>query len=104
MNFTKDPMSEPLLTLEQLNQRRTQLRETLLRAQGNADAAKAQLQDVKREAKTLYGTDDLDELKRLQLVWQAENEQARRSYQNELQIVAQRLRAMQQQQAIPTAK
>jgi archaellum component FlaC len=85
------------LTLEQLNQRRTQLRDTLMRFQGNAEAAKEQLQAVKAEANEKYGTDDLVKLKEMHAMWVIENADALKKYEEDLQSLSQKIKAIQQE-------
>jgi archaellum component FlaC len=85
------------LNLEQLNQRRTQLRDTLMRFQGNAEAAKEQLQAVKAEAKEKYGTDDIIKLQELHAMWVIENADALKKYEEDLQSLSQKIKAIQQE-------
>lgn len=89
--------SSQLARLEQLNARRTSLRDSLVRAQTNADTAQRELQRLEAEAKEKYGTSDPAELQRLVAQWTEENARALDQYETDLNTLDKELKRVQQQ-------
>jgi hypothetical protein len=71
-------------TIEQLQQRYGQLNTRKIQAETNLDNARKQLDLVKNEARSKFGTDDLQELKQKLADVRADNEKKRREYQEQL--------------------
>ena len=71
-------------TIEELQQRFQTLQQQKIRAETNRDNAEKQLDELKREARETYGTDDIEELKRKLADMKAENEKRRADYQAQL--------------------
>lgn len=83
--------------LEQLNARRTTLRDSVIRAQTNAETAQHELQRLEQEAKEKFGTADPVALEKLLSEWTSENERSIQRYEENLLTVEKELRQMQQQ-------
>jgi chromosome segregation ATPase len=83
--------------LEQLNARRSALRDNLVRAQTNAETAQRELQRLEAEAKEKYGTSDPAQLQALATQWEEENARALERYEQDLNALDRELRQTQQQ-------
>jgi len=71
-------------TIEDLRKRYDDLNEKKITAAANHDNARKQLDQLKAAAKTEWGTDDLEELRRKLAELEAENERKRSEYQTQL--------------------
>jgi chromosome segregation ATPase len=71
-------------TIEELQTRYQELHTKKIQAETNFQHAKDLLENLKREAREKYGTDDLAELKTKLDAMIADNEEKRRSYQMSL--------------------
>jgi chromosome segregation ATPase len=76
--------NEDTQTIEELQQRFQNLHQQKIRAEANRDNAEKQLDELKREARETYGTDDIEELKQKLAEMKAENEKRRADYQAQL--------------------
>lgn len=83
--------------LEHLNAKRTALRDSVIRAQTNAETAQQELTRLEQEAKAKFGTSDPVELEKLLAQWTEENERSVQRYEENLLTVEKELRQMQQQ-------
>lgn len=83
--------------IEQLNARRTTLRDSVIRAQTNAETAQNELKRLEQEAKEKFGTADPVELEKLLAQWTEENQRSVQRYEENLLTVEKELRQMQQQ-------
>lgn len=83
--------------IEQLNARRTTLRDSVIRAQTNAETAQNELKRLEQEAKEKFGTSDPVELEKLLAQWTEENQRSVQRYEENLLTVEKELRQMQQQ-------
>lgn len=68
-------------TIERLTQRYNQLNTKKIEAETNLKSARKQLEELQKEARETYGTDDLDALKQKLAEMEAENEKKRADYQ-----------------------
>jgi spore coat polysaccharide biosynthesis predicted glycosyltransferase SpsG len=71
-------------TIEELRKRYEELNEKKITAAANHETAKKQLDQLKAAAKTQWGTDDLEELRKKLAEMEAENDRKRREYQTQL--------------------
>src|SRR4051812_48602102 len=71
-------------TIEQLQQRYQKLDRRKIEAETNLKNASEQLENLRKEARTKYGTDDLESLKKMLSDMREENERKRREYQAQL--------------------
>jgi multidrug efflux pump subunit AcrA (membrane-fusion protein) len=71
-------------TIEELQKRYQHLRDKKVQAETHFSNAQTQLDDLKRQAREKYGTDDLSELEQMLAKLRLENEQRRSQYQAEL--------------------
>jgi chromosome segregation ATPase len=70
--------------IEQLKKRHAELDKKKTIAETQLKSANEQLESLKKQAMELYGTDDLDELKKRLEAMKAENERRRSEYQKHL--------------------
>jgi hypothetical protein len=70
--------------IERLKQRFTDLNVKKIQADTKLRESQSRLDELKRQAREQYGTDDLDELKRKLQAMKAENERLRAEYQQHL--------------------
>jgi chromosome segregation ATPase len=77
--------------IEKLKARYAELDRARTTAQANLDNAQKQLDEAKAEARTHYGTDDLDVLRQKLADMKAENERKRAEYQEHLEQVQSKL-------------
>jgi hypothetical protein len=71
-------------TIEELQRRYQQLRDKKVAAETHYSNAQKQLDDLKRQARETYGTDDVAQLEQMLAKMRQENEQRRAQYQTEL--------------------
>ena len=71
-------------TIEELQKRYQHLRDKKVEAETHFRNAQTQLDELKRQARDTYGTDDVDELEQMLAKMRLENEQRRSQYQAEL--------------------
>jgi chromosome segregation ATPase len=71
-------------TIEQLQQRYEQLNRQKIQCETKLESAREQLENLKREAREKYGTDDLGDLQAKLEQMKADNEQKRAAYQADL--------------------
>jgi phage shock protein A len=71
-------------TIEDLRKRYDELNEKKITAAANHENAQKQLDQLKAAAKTQWGTDDLEELRKKLTELEAENERKRSDYQAQL--------------------
>ncbi len=74
----------PTADIEALKQQHKQLDTRRTTARAHLAAAQKQLEDLSAEARTAYGTDNLDELRAKLQAMRAENEQKRAAYEKHL--------------------
>ncbi len=68
-------------TIERLTQRYNQLNTKKIEAETNLKSARKQLEELQKEARETYGTDDLEALQQKLAEMEAENEKKRADYQ-----------------------
>src|SRR5262245_24653287 len=83
-------------SIEELQQRYAKLHTKKIQADTNLEHARKQLEQLRKEARDKYGTDDLAELRKKLDQMQAENEAARAGYQQELERIEADLTAVEQ--------
>ncbi len=71
-------------TIEQLQRRYQGLSEQKIKVETQRDTALNQLEDLKSQAKDLYGSDDVEELKKILETMKSSNEEKRSQYQESL--------------------
>jgi chromosome segregation ATPase len=71
-------------TIEVLQERYLKLNQKKIEAETELRGAKQRLEELQKEAREKYGTDDLAELQKKLEAMQAENERKRAEYQTEL--------------------
>ncbi len=71
-------------TIEELQKRYQNLRDKKVQAETHLSNAQAQLDDLKRQAREKYDTDDVPQLEQMLAKMRLENEQRRSQYQAEL--------------------
>jgi hypothetical protein len=76
--------TRPQQGIEELQQRYQTLNEKRITAEANLENAQNRLNDLKKDARAKYGTDDIEQLQRMLQEMRAENERKRSSYQQEL--------------------
>jgi hypothetical protein len=81
------PTDDSQQTIEQLQQRYTSLHTKKIQSETKLGEARRQLENLKSEARTKYGTDDLNELRAKLERMKADNEKKRADYQAELQRI-----------------
>lgn len=83
-------------SIEELQQRYTQLNKRKIQAETSLDHAKTQLANLQKEAREKYGTDDLAELQKKLSEMQADNEAKRAAYQQDLERIETELASVEQ--------
>jgi hypothetical protein len=78
-------------SIEELKKRYDQLNKRKIQAETNLGHANRQLDELKRDARDNYGTDDLGELQSKLAEMKAENERKRAAYQTSLEQIETRL-------------
>ncbi|MFP3982133.1 MAG: hypothetical protein ACLFV2_00375 [Desulfurivibrionaceae bacterium] len=71
-------------TIEQLTKRYQNLDKRKTTAEANLETAGSRLEELKKEAREKYGTDDLEELRKKLSEMETENERKRAEYQESL--------------------
>ncbi len=71
-------------TIEELKTRYESLNKRKIQAEANLENAQNQLEELKAQARSEFGTDDIEALKKMLADMQAENEQKRAAYQESL--------------------
>jgi uncharacterized coiled-coil DUF342 family protein len=89
------------LDIEQLKKRHKELEEKKITAEANLNNAGRVLEELKREAKSKYATDDPDELQKKLQEMKAENERKRAQYQKHLEEIQTKLAQVEQDFAHP---
>jgi CCR4-NOT transcriptional regulation complex NOT5 subunit len=74
----------PTSSIETLKARFEDLKSKKITAEANLKNANATLEELRREARTQFGTDDLDELRQKLSDMEAENERLRSEYETHL--------------------
>jgi adenosine deaminase len=90
-------------SIDQLQERYQALQERKIKAEAQRDSAKERLEELKKEAREKYDTDDLEELKTKLEQMKAENEKKRAKYQADLDKIDEGLRAVEEEFAPQTA-
>ena len=83
-------------SIEELQERYARLHTKKIQADTNLLHARNQLEQLRKEAREKYGTDDLAELRKKLGQMQSENEAARAGYQQELERIEADLAAVEQ--------
>jgi hypothetical protein len=87
-----EPGREPVKeTIEALQQRYQVLHTKKIQAETELKNARERLDDLKREARDKFGTDDVAELQEKLATMRAENEKKRAKYQDDLDRIEQEL-------------
>ena len=68
-------------TIEHLQQRYEEFKSKKVKFETQRDAAEAELENLKMQAKELYGSDDIEKLEEILAVMKRENEKKRSDYQ-----------------------
>lgn len=79
-------------SIDQLQERYQALQERKIKAGAQRDSAKERLEELKKQAREKYDTDDLEELKTKLEQMKAENEEKRAKYQADLDKIDEGLR------------
>ena len=74
-------------TIEELQKRFQGLREQKIKVETQREHALAQLDELKSQSKELYGSDDVDQLKKILEEMKSSNEQKRSQYQSALDSI-----------------
>lgn len=82
-----DPAESATQSIEELEERYQHLSQEKVRAETNRENAQKRLDDLKREAKERYGTDDIEELRRKLAEMKQENERKKAEYQQHLNTI-----------------
>jgi hypothetical protein len=77
--------------IEELRARHKALDEQRITAKANLKTSQDSLQDLKKQARDTYGTDDVEELRKLLVSMKEENEQKRAGYQRHLDEIEHQL-------------
>jgi hypothetical protein len=83
-------------TIEELQKRYQHLRDKKVEAETHFRNAQAQLDELKRQARETYGTDDVAELEQMLARMRLENEQRRSQYQAQLDRIESDLASVEQ--------
>ena len=83
-------------TIEQLQSRYQHLRDKKVEAETHFRNAQTQLDELKRQAREKYGTDDVAELEQMLLRMRRENDERRSQYQAELDRIEEDLAGVEQ--------
>lgn len=78
-------------SIEELTDRYSKLNEKRLTAKANAETAGKRLEELKRQARDEFGTDDVDELREKLKKMEIENERKRAEYQTSLDSIEESL-------------
>jgi hypothetical protein len=81
---TSEKAGDGRQTIEILQQRYQSLNTRKIQSETHLENARKELERLQREAKDKYGTDDVDELRRLLEQMKTDNEEKRRNYQADL--------------------
>jgi chromosome segregation ATPase len=93
-----EPAGEPgQQTIEDLQSRYAKLHKAQIEAERDLKNAQDRLDQLKREAREEFGTDDLAELQRKLEQMQKDNEEKRGKYQADLDEIEEKLAAVQKQ-------
>jgi phage shock protein A len=87
----------PTSSIETLKARFEDLKSKKITAEANLKNANATLEELRREARTQFGTDDLDELRQKLSEMEAENERLRSEYEMHLDQIEQGLAEVESQ-------
>ncbi len=87
----------PTSSIETLKARFEDLKSKKITAEANLKNANATLEELRREARTQFGTDDLDELRQKLSEMEAENERLRAEYEMHLDQIEQGLAEVESQ-------
>lgn len=98
-----NPTPKTDLDIEQLKKRHKDLEEKKITAEANLNNASKLLEELKREAKSKYATDDPAQLQKKLQEMKAENERKRAEYQKHLEEIQARLAQVEQDFAEPKA-
>ena len=85
-------------SIEALTKRYNELNARKIKAETNLESAEKRLAELKAEAKTTYGTDDLDELRQKLAEMEQANETARTAYQQKLDAIEADLKKVESEQ------
>lgn len=88
-------------SIDELKQRYTVLHERKIKAGATLDHAKEQLEKLQKQARELYGTDNVDELRAKLAAMEAENERRRAEYQADLERIETELATVEEKFAAP---
>ena len=86
--------SEASQSIDQLQKRYQNLSEQKIKVETQRDHALTQLNDLKAQAKELYGSDDVEELKKILAEMKTSNETKRTEYQESLDSIDAELAAV----------
>src|SRR6056297_383111 len=81
-------------TIDELKARYENLNKRKIQAEANLENARNQLEELKAQARSEFGTDDIEALKKMLADMQAENEQKRAAYQENLDQIEKDLAAV----------
>lgn len=79
--------AEQKQTIEELTDRYAKLNEKRVRAKANAETAEKRLEELKKQARDEFGTDDVDELRKKLKQMEDDNERKRAEYQTSLDSI-----------------
>ncbi len=74
-------------TIDELKSRYESLNKRKIQAEANLENAKNQLEELKTQARSEFGTDDIEALKKILADMEAENEKKRAAYQENLDSI-----------------
>lgn len=83
-------------SIDELKQRYTVLHERKIKAGATLEHAKEQLEKLQKQARELYGTDDVEALRAKLAAMETENERRRAEYQAELERIETELTAVEE--------
>lgn len=81
-------------TIDELKARYESLNKRKIQAEANLENARNQLEELKAQARSEFGTDDIEALEKMLADMQAENEQKRAAYQESLDRIEKDLAAV----------
>ena len=81
------PSKQTSQSIEQLQARHKQLAEQKIKIETQRDHASAQLEELKSQAREVYGSDDIEKLKSMLEKMKQTNEEKRSKYQEALDAV-----------------
>jgi hypothetical protein len=88
-----------LQEIEELRKRHKVLEKEKITAEANLNTSKATLENLQRQARDSYGTDDLEELRKRLEAMKLENERKRADYQRHLDDIERQLAEVELQHA-----